>query len=136
MTFFLISVNLSLLTSYSTINASIYLSISLLCFVSTQMASVCWVYYFSKYIELSETLLFILRKKFNQISFLHVYHHTSMLFVWWCGVKYVAGGQSEWNAGCEARAWPTSMEGLLLPKLCTWQKSCHRKDQTLSKGIP
>jgi len=95
MTFFLISVNLSLLTSYSTINASIYLSISLLCFVSTQMASVCWVYYFSKYIELSETLLFILRKKFNQISFLHVYHHTSMLFVWWCGVKYVAGGQSE-----------------------------------------
>jgi hypothetical protein len=36
---------------------------------------------------------FILRKKFNQVSFLHVYHHCTMLLNWWMGVKYVAGGQ-------------------------------------------
>uniref|UniRef100_H2ZDU1 Elongation of very long chain fatty acids protein n=1 Tax=Ciona savignyi TaxID=51511 RepID=H2ZDU1_CIOSA len=59
-----------------------------------RMASVCWVYYISKYIELIETFIFALRKKFNQISFLHVYHHSSMIFIWWMGSKYVPGGQS------------------------------------------
>jgi len=58
-----------------------------------QMARICWVYYFSKYIELTETVAFAVRKKYNQISFLHVYHHTTMLFVWWSAVKYAAGGQ-------------------------------------------
>lgn len=27
------------------------------------------------------------------MTFLHVYHHGSMLFNWWSGVKYVPGGQ-------------------------------------------
>uniref|UniRef100_A0A3P9LSP9 Elongation of very long chain fatty acids protein n=1 Tax=Oryzias latipes TaxID=8090 RepID=A0A3P9LSP9_ORYLA len=39
-------------------------------------------------------LFFILRKKNNQVTFLHVYHHGTMIFNWWAGVKYVAGGQS------------------------------------------
>lgn len=62
--------------------------------LAMRMASVCWCYYFSKYIELTETVFFAIRKKYNQISVLHVYHHTSMLFLWWLGIKYVAGGQS------------------------------------------
>ncbi|NXM95287.1 ELOV4 protein, partial [Sylvia borin] len=36
----------------------------------------------------------ILRKKQEQVTFLHVYHHGSMLFNWWSGVKYVPGGQA------------------------------------------
>ncbi|XP_070765731.1 ELOVL fatty acid elongase 8b [Enoplosus armatus] len=59
-----------------------------------RMARVCWWFFFSKIIELSDTLFFILRKKSNQVTFLHVYHHASMIFNWWVGVKYVAGGQS------------------------------------------
>uniref|UniRef100_A0A665WT76 Elongation of very long chain fatty acids protein n=1 Tax=Echeneis naucrates TaxID=173247 RepID=A0A665WT76_ECHNA len=55
---------------------------------------VCWWFYFSKVIELSDTIFFILRKKNNQLTFLHVYHHATMIFNWWAGVKYVAGGQS------------------------------------------
>ncbi|MGH0182582.1 UNVERIFIED_CONTAM: hypothetical protein FKN15_023910 [Acipenser sinensis] len=39
-------------------------------------------------------VFFLLRKKNNQITFLHVYHHATMIFNWWAGVKYVAGGQS------------------------------------------
>nr|XP_039252065.1 elongation of very long chain fatty acids protein 4-like [Styela clava] len=62
--------------------------------LAIRMAKVCWWYYFSKYIELMETVFFALRKKYNQISVLHVYHHTSMLCIWWMGIKYVAGGQS------------------------------------------
>nr|CAB3242177.1 elongation of very long chain fatty acids protein 4-like [Phallusia mammillata] len=60
----------------------------------TRMASVCWLYYASKYLELVETVMFSLRKKYSQITFLHVYHHTSMLFVWWLAAKYLPGGQS------------------------------------------
>ncbi|XP_060686501.1 elongation of very long chain fatty acids protein 4-like isoform X2 [Hemiscyllium ocellatum] len=44
--------------------------------------------------ELGLRIFFILRKKYNQITFLHVYHHGTMIFNWWAGVKYVPGGQS------------------------------------------
>ncbi|MBN3302382.1 ELOV4 protein, partial [Amia calva] len=59
-----------------------------------RMASVCWWFFFSKVIELLDTIFFILRKKNSQLTFLHVYHHGTMIFNWWAGVKYVAGGQS------------------------------------------
>jgi len=62
--------------------------------LALRMASVCWWYFISKYIELLDTVFFVLRKKFNQISFLHVYHHSTMLIWWWLGIKYIAGGQS------------------------------------------
>ncbi|XP_051525572.1 elongation of very long chain fatty acids protein 4-like [Myxocyprinus asiaticus] len=80
------------------------------------MANVCWWFFFSKVIELSDSkyilplwtcsskrdtfslilciqVFFILRKKNNQLTFLHVYHHGTVIFNWWTGVKYVAGGQ-------------------------------------------
>uniref|UniRef100_A0ABM5GHB8 Elongation of very long chain fatty acids protein n=1 Tax=Pogona vitticeps TaxID=103695 RepID=A0ABM5GHB8_9SAUR len=59
-----------------------------------QMAGVCWWFFFSKVIELLDTVFFILRKKNDQVTFLHVYHHGTMLFNWWAGVKYVPGGQA------------------------------------------
>ncbi|KAK7889694.1 hypothetical protein WMY93_025254 [Mugilogobius chulae] len=62
--------------------------------LAMRMAKVCWWFFFSKVIELSDTIFFILRKKNNQLTFLHVYHHGTMIFNWWAGVKYVAGGQS------------------------------------------
>ncbi|GFS01646.1 elongation of very long chain fatty acids protein [Elysia marginata] len=37
-------------------------------------------------------VFFILRKKNNQVSFLHVFHHGIMPFSWWFGVKLVPGG--------------------------------------------
>uniref|UniRef100_A0AAQ4QFB0 Elongation of very long chain fatty acids protein n=1 Tax=Gasterosteus aculeatus aculeatus TaxID=481459 RepID=A0AAQ4QFB0_GASAC len=58
-----------------------------------RMANVCWWFFFSKVIELADTMFFILRKKNNQLTFLHVYHHGTMIFNWWAGIKYVAGGQ-------------------------------------------
>ncbi|XP_076462049.1 very long chain fatty acid elongase 7-like [Babylonia areolata] len=59
-----------------------------------RMARVCWLYYISKYVELADTVFFILRKKTRQITFLHVYHHATMILNWWLGVAYVAGGQA------------------------------------------
>lgn len=48
-----------------------------------------YFYYFLKIIELLETFCFILRKKFNQMSFLHVYHHGSTLMFSYFGVTLV-----------------------------------------------
>ncbi|XP_055931517.1 elongation of very long chain fatty acids protein 4-like isoform X1 [Argiope bruennichi] len=40
--------------------------------------SLIWNLFFEKYISLIDTIFFVLRKKQHQISFLHVFHHTSM----------------------------------------------------------
>mmetsp|Transcript_7514 Transcript_7514/g.8540 ORF Transcript_7514/g.8540 Transcript_7514/m.8540 type:complete len:281 (+) Transcript_7514:24-866(+) len=59
-----------------------------------RLASVLWWYYFSKCIEFLDTIFMVVKKKNKQISFLHVYHHTSMFLIWWMGIKWVAGGNS------------------------------------------
>lgn len=82
-----------------------------------QMAATCWLYYFSKFIEMLDTvketvvhciarlmflyavikldlvlqIFFVLRKKNSQVTFLHVYHHSIMPFTWWFGVRFAAG---------------------------------------------
>ncbi|GAB6030858.1 hypothetical protein CHUAL_007695 [Chamberlinius hualienensis] len=63
-----------------------------------RMANAIWWFFFSKAIELLDTVFFILRKKNQQITFLHVYHHCTMLSMWWVGVKYVAGGEAYFPA--------------------------------------
>ncbi|XP_065070634.1 very long chain fatty acid elongase 4-like [Rhopilema esculentum] len=67
-----------------------------------RIAAAVWWYYFSKVIEFIDTVFFVLRKKDEQISFLHVYHHATMPFLWWIGVKWVPGGQSTYAAPINA----------------------------------
>lgn len=57
-----------------------------------QIARALWWYYMSKLIELMDTVFFVLRKKDNQLTYLHVYHHSTMFFFWWIGIRWVAGG--------------------------------------------
>ncbi|XP_076846268.1 elongation of very long chain fatty acids protein 4b [Brachyhypopomus gauderio] len=59
-----------------------------------RIASALWWYYISKGVEFLDTVFFIMRKKFNQVTFLHIYHHCTMFTLWWIGVKWVPGGQS------------------------------------------
>ncbi|XP_025085034.1 elongation of very long chain fatty acids protein 4-like isoform X2 [Pomacea canaliculata] len=63
-----------------------------------RVAKALWWFYFSKLVEMLDTIFFILRKKDNQVSFLHVYHHATMFPIWYIGVKWVAGGQSFFGA--------------------------------------
>ena len=59
------------------------------------MVEAMWWFYFSKAIDLFDTMFFALRKKSNQITFLHVFHHMTMFPYAWLGLKYVGGGQSK-----------------------------------------
>lgn len=52
---------------------------------------------FNHYPFLPVQVFFILRKKNNQLTFLHTYHHATMIFNTWAGVKYVPGGQCKWT---------------------------------------
>ncbi|XP_008560615.1 elongation of very long chain fatty acids protein 7 [Microplitis demolitor] len=57
------------------------------------ISSGAWWYFFAKIIELLDTVFFVLRKKYNQVSFLHVYHHTITALFSWCYLKYLPGEQ-------------------------------------------
>lgn len=61
---------------------------------SLRLSRVSWLFYFSKIIELADTVFFILRKKNDQVTFLHVYHHSTMILNWWLAAKYLPVGQS------------------------------------------
>ncbi|XP_070506900.1 very long chain fatty acid elongase 7-like [Chironomus tepperi] len=57
-----------------------------------------YIYYISKFIEFFDTFFFILRKRFDQVSTLHVIHHGIMPFSVWWGVKFMPGGHSTFFA--------------------------------------
>lgn len=70
-------------------NAKLFSSLS-------QIANAVWWYYFSKLLEFCDTFFFILRKKDQQLTFLHVYHHSTMFSLWWIGIKWVPSGSSKY----------------------------------------
>ncbi len=56
------------------------------------MVRVCHLFFLSKFIELLDTIFFIMKKNFRQVSILHVLHHGIMPISWWFGVRFVPGG--------------------------------------------
>ncbi|XP_037806325.1 elongation of very long chain fatty acids protein [Lucilia sericata] len=66
--------------------------------LALRMARVCWWYYISKFTEFFDTLFFILRKKTQHVSTLHVIHHGCMPFSVWMGMKFAPGGHSTFFA--------------------------------------
>uniref|UniRef100_H2V7N2 Elongation of very long chain fatty acids protein 1 n=1 Tax=Takifugu rubripes TaxID=31033 RepID=H2V7N2_TAKRU len=63
-----------------------------------RMVQVAWLFWFSKIIELIDTIFFVLRKKHGQITFLHIFHHSFMPWTWWWGVSYAPGGMGSFHA--------------------------------------
>ncbi|KPI98123.1 Elongation of very long chain fatty acids protein 7 [Papilio xuthus] len=47
-----------------------------------------YYYFFAKVTELMDTIFFVLRKKYNQVTFLHIYHHSLMMWGSWVSLKY------------------------------------------------
>ncbi|MPC14219.1 Elongation of very long chain fatty acids protein 4 [Portunus trituberculatus] len=80
-----------------------------------RIAAALWWYYISKLVEFTDTVFFILRKKTNQLTFLHIYHHSTMFCLWWIGIKWVAGGSCEWNLEGEGNGEMGVSESAALP---------------------
>ena len=58
------------------------------------MADFLWLFYVSKVYEFLDTVIMALRKKEDQITLLHVYHHASIFLVWWMNVYYFPYGDA------------------------------------------
>ncbi|XP_050342686.1 elongation of very long chain fatty acids protein 7-like [Nymphalis io] len=52
------------------------------------ITSKTYSYFFAKITELLDTVFFVLRKKDNQVTFLHVYHHLTVMWCTWFNLKY------------------------------------------------
>ena len=58
-----------------------------------------FLHYISKYIDYLDTLFIILRKKNSQLSFLHLYHHSSISIIWGF-LLYMGHGNGTASFGC------------------------------------
>ncbi|XP_018047084.1 PREDICTED: elongation of very long chain fatty acids protein AAEL008004-like [Atta colombica] len=57
-----------------------------------QITILVWDYFMLKLLDLMDTIFFVLRKRQNQITFLHLYHHIGILIAAWGAVKWLPGG--------------------------------------------
>lgn len=65
-----------------------------------QILMIGYFFYVSKFVDFLDTLFFILRKKNDQITFLHLYHHAiTPISVGPC-VRFVGGGHSSFHVTC------------------------------------
>lgn len=62
--------------------------------IGHRMLHASYWYFLSKFTEFFDTLFFVLRKKNQHVSLLHVLHHGCMPFSSWTGVKFTPGGHS------------------------------------------
>jgi fatty acid desaturase len=51
------------------------------------MAFVLHVFYISKVLDFADTIFMIVKGNWHQVSFLHVYHHTSVFLVYWLNAQ-------------------------------------------------
>ena len=71
---------------------------------SFRISFLVWVHYNNKYIELLDTVWMVLRKKNDQISFLHCYHHVLLIWSWFLVCKIQLGGDTYFGAKCALNA--------------------------------
>ncbi|CAO1420809.1 unnamed protein product [Diamesa tonsa] len=81
-----------------------------------------WFSIFVRLAELVETVFFILRKKSNQVSKLHVYHHVSTVLFFWSFVKYNAGYMEVYLALLNSGIHVIMYSYYLLTSFKVWEK--------------
>lgn len=93
--------------------------------VETGATYAVWVHYCDKYLEYLDTYFMVLRGRMDQVSFLHVYHHTSISVAWWIGLKVYPGGDSYFGALLNSiiHVMMYSYYAMSLMKIpCPWKK--------------
>ncbi|XP_063907282.1 very long chain fatty acid elongase 4-like [Zophobas morio] len=77
-------------------------TVILLCSITSQdsfsVVTTHHAYALLKVFDFLETIIFVLRKKDNQVSLLHVFHHVGVFSLTWIGLKYSPGGPNYLSA--------------------------------------
>mmetsp|Transcript_59226 Transcript_59226/g.68555 ORF Transcript_59226/g.68555 Transcript_59226/m.68555 type:complete len:324 (-) Transcript_59226:376-1347(-) len=63
-----------------------------------RMAKLIWLFYVSKLPEFGDTFLMMLKQNYHQISFLHLYHHSTIFVIWFVVTNKAPGGEAYWSA--------------------------------------
>eukprot|EP00227_Mantoniella_beaufortii_P012391 CAMPEP_0197605610 /NCGR_PEP_ID=MMETSP1326-20131121/43431_1 /TAXON_ID=1155430 /ORGANISM="Genus nov. species nov., Strain RCC2288" /LENGTH=293 /DNA_ID=CAMNT_0043173433 /DNA_START=72 /DNA_END=953 /DNA_ORIENTATION=+ len=64
----------------------------------TALAHYIWVFYVSKIYEFVDTFIMLLKNNLKQVTFLHVYHHATISFIWWMIAHRAPGGDAYFSA--------------------------------------
>lgn len=51
--------------------------------VNPPVGNILYIFYLSKIWDFWDTIFIVIGKKWNQLSFLHVYHHTTIFLFYW-----------------------------------------------------
>jgi elongation of very long chain fatty acids protein 4 len=62
------------------------------------MAKLVWLFYVSKLPEFVDTVIMMLKHNYRQVSFLHLYHHSTIFAIWFLVVSEGPGGDSYFSA--------------------------------------
>jgi elongation of very long chain fatty acids protein 4 len=55
--------------------------------VNHPVANLLWFFYISKMLDFFDTIFIVLGQKWNQLSVLHVYHHTTIFLMYWLNLR-------------------------------------------------
>ncbi|KAK7792899.1 hypothetical protein R5R35_005066 [Gryllus longicercus] len=95
-------------------------------YVFYKMVRIVNLYFWLKIADLLDTIFFVLRKKNTHISFLHLYHHSNMVFLGWTAVKFFAGGHGTFlglfNTFVHACMYTYYLIAAVYPRNIWWKK--------------
>ena len=89
------------------------------------IAACIWLHYNNKYVELLDSVFMVLRKKSDQLSFLHCYHHCMLIWAWLLVVKTGGCVDAYFGACCNAVIHVLMYSYYLLAALgfrCSWKR--------------
>ena len=58
----------------------------------TNIAKVVWVFYLSKVLDFADTFFIVVTKSWTRLSFLHLYHHSTIFLIYWMVINAAYAG--------------------------------------------
>jgi elongation of very long chain fatty acids protein 4 len=92
------------------------------------VANLLWMFYVSKAWDFWDTIFIVLGKKWRQLSFLHVYHHTTIFLFYWLNANVLYDGDIYLTI---------ALNGFIHTVMYTYYFICmHTKDPKTGKSLP
>merc|ERR1712151_1394891 len=95
---------------------------------SPPLGELLWIFYLSKILDFFDTFFIIVGKKWEQLSFLHVYHHWSIFLFYWLNANVLYDGDIYLTV---------ALNGFIHTVMYTYYFICmHTKDPKTGKSLP